>query len=289
MTIMLKNGDARLVLSPTEGGCVERYTIGDRNILRPLVRSQVADWDARSYAAFPLFPFCGRIRNGQFFLDGRQICLPANMPPEPHAIHGHAWQEPWKITASDEQSAELSYDYSASEWPWSYKAVQRFELAEHKLTLTLALINQSASVMPAGFGWHPYFERDGAELSARTTGVWQAATDDTKAHLAALSAATDLRTRRPVQTLNVDHCFDLDGVRQTINWPDAEITMTADPIFTRLTVFVPPGEDFFCVEPISHVPDAVNMDLPAAEMGLHLLAPGEAMTGKIELAVTFRR
>ena len=30
------------------------------------------------------------------------------------------------------------------------------------------------------------------------------------------------------------------------------------PLFGHLIVYTPPGEDFFCVEPVSHMTDAIN-------------------------------
>jgi len=54
-----------------------------------------------------------------------------------------------------------------------------------------------------------------------------------------------------------------------------------------LHIYAPPGEDFFCVEPVSHRPDALNAADPAAE-GVRVLAPGKshsiAMTLEVEAA-----
>jgi aldose 1-epimerase len=42
-------------------------------------------------------------------------------------------------------------------------------------------------------------------------------------------------------------------------------------------IYTPQAHDFFCVEPVSHMPNAVNRPEPADITGLRSLAPGEAM------------
>ena len=60
--------------------------------------------------------------------------------------------------------------------------------------------------------------------------------------------------------------------------------ITADPIFANLQVFTPPGADFFCVEPNSHVPDAIHRpDLPASQ-AMTVLSPGQTLSGSMTFA-----
>jgi aldose 1-epimerase len=50
-----------------------------------------------------------------------------------------------------------------------------------------------------------------------------------------------------------------------------------------LQVFTPSWADFFCVEPVSHSPDAINRpDLPA-DQAMHVLEPGAVLAGRISL------
>jgi aldose 1-epimerase len=51
-----------------------------------------------------------------------------------------------------------------------------------------------------------------------------------------------------------------------------------------LIVYTPAGDDFFCVEPVSHMTDAINRMGSVAEHGLRILMPGEELRGD----VTFR-
>ena len=53
-----------------------------------------------------------------------------------------------------------------------------------------------------------------------------------------------------------------------------------------LHVYSPPGEPFLCVEPVSHMPDALNRVEPRAVTGLRELAPGEMLSAHVTLSVS---
>jgi aldose 1-epimerase len=59
------------------------------------------------------------------------------------------------------------------------------------------------------------------------------------------------------------------------------LRLEAGPALRHLQVYTPPGQDFFCVEPVSHMPDAINH--PGHPM--RVLAPGESFTAEIALHV----
>ena len=53
--------------------------------------------------------------------------------------------------------------------------------------------------------------------------------------------------------------------------------MTAELPLDFLTVYTPPGRPFFCVEPVSHATDAVNLSALAADVGMRSLEPGTTL------------
>jgi aldose 1-epimerase len=54
----------------------------------------------------------------------------------------------------------------------------------------------------------------------------------------------------------------------------------------HLVIYVPPGEDFFCVEPVSHVNDGFNLlERGVADTGVRVLAPGQTLAGAVRLRV----
>jgi aldose 1-epimerase len=68
--------------------------------------------------------------------------------------------------------------------------------------------------------------------------------------------------------------------RALVEWPErgARLIMRAQAPLDFLVIYTPPGRDFFCVEPVSHVTDAVNLAAAGrADTGLLTLGPGESV------------
>lgn len=283
MDIVVERNGLRLVLMPAFGGCVRSFTWLGRNILFPA--ADPAPSSPLETAAFPLFPFSGRINEGRFRWNGRDIRLEPNFPPEPHAIHGQAWHAAWDVDALDAHSARLTYRHEPDSWPWAYLATQDFRLTEDGLELTLSLTNLSDEVMPAGLGWHPYFPRGDARLSANVSGIWVADSGMIPDRLDTLGPGTDVRKQTAVAALNLDNAFAAHPANAEITWPSAglHLSIGSSPELGHLVVFVPEGKDFFCVEPVSHAPDAVNSAHERDVTGLRSLEPGETLTANIVL------
>ena len=284
MDIILEKDGLRLVLIPVLGGSVRSFSWNGQDILFPAAKTPSSPLET---AAFPLFPFSGRINEGRFTWNGRAVSLIPNFPPETHAIHGQAWRAPWQVEAVSGHTARLTYTHRPDSWPWAYRAVQEFTLSDTGLTLRLELRNLSEEDMPAGLGWHPYFPRGDAHLSANVSGIWVSDAGMIPDRVASLGPGTDLRTSVRVDTLHLDNAFVAQPADASIVWPGASRTaaIRSSGALAHLVVYVPEGQDFFCVEPVSHAPDAVNSEHGWAKTGLHSLPPGETLTAIIDLTV----
>ncbi len=179
----------------------------------------------------------------------------------------------------------MTYEHAAGDWPWSFRGEQRFDLTSEGLTVALSLTNTDTTPMPAGLGLHPYFvRRPGIGLSFNSTGVWLADETQLPVKHAAPDALFDWRDGPQVDDAPfVDNAYSgWDGVA-TIRDPLATIRLSASANATGVHVFAPRGEDFFCVEPVTHRPNAINA--PAAEAtGVLALAPGE--TAVVSMTLT---
>ncbi|MEL6257749.1 MAG: hypothetical protein AAFQ67_01655 [Pseudomonadota bacterium] len=141
--------------------------------------------------------------------------------------------------------------------------------------------------MPAGLGWHPYFPSKGAEVRADTAAIWRSSADKIPKPPEAVLPEEDLRPGKTVSYLALDNCFEIGARNAHIAWPSkgVELTLSWSEPGGRLIVFTPKGADFFCVEPVTHAPDAVNSDLPPRQTGLQRLEPGARLELKIRLEV----
>ena len=66
--------------------------------------------------------------------------------------------------------------------------------------------------------------------------------------------------------------------------PDEKLSLRLTSSLGYLVIYTPPQTDFFCVEPVSHVFNAIHMAEPMAH-GLVALAPGQRMAASMRLGV----
>lgn len=280
-----------LGLTPEHGGGVFRLSKGNVDILR---KSSAGEADPTALSAFPMVPFSGRIDLGKFAWDGTGHALAANFPPEPHAIHGFGWQAPWSVVRNSVSSALLRYRCRGTAWPWSFDATQAFSLHPWGLRLTIAIHNRSPVIMPAGLGWHPYFPSRNAMIQCVTETIIRNGPDMIPLAREPVSVENDLRRPRRVEGLDLDNAYGVaaagvqrfpqepDARLHVLSWPDRTVTLRCSSALSTVVVYSPPGKGFFCVEPATHPPDAINTE-PST---LHRLPPGETLTVHIELAVS---
>ncbi len=187
------------------------------------------------------------------------------------------------------QSALIVYEHNGTDWPWKYRAEQGFTLTESGLRVDLLLTNLSDHPMPGGIGWHPYFPRKHATLEADVTAIWLSGDDMIPSAPSPPAAETDLTKPRKVQDLQLDNAYSAGTGGSRIHWEDRSISvsMTASEVLSHLVVYTPDGEDFFCVEPVSHAPDALNSKEPPSTTGLRVLKPDQSLAASICLTVEF--
>lgn len=278
----LQAGDALLELAPEVGGSVAGWTWRGHPVMRPASAEDRAARSPRRLCAFPLIPFSGRIADGRFRWQGREVQLPPNFPPEPHAIHGNAWQRAWSLADSGAAWAVLALDHAGdSAWPFPYRAEQRFTLGPDALELRLSVRNTGDAPMPAGLGWHPHFPRGAdAALGFRAAQVWLADARNLPERLVAPEGPYLFDPLRPLGEAQVDNCYVGWDRRATLHPAGLELTLTADEAFPEFVVYTPRDKPYFCAEPATHAPDAINR-----LGGMRVLAPGEELAGTMRLEV----
>lgn len=267
-----------LWLNPGSGGSIAALRWRGIDIMRPAA----PDASVLGMACFPLVPFSNRIARGRFVADGRVVRLAPNLPgtDQPHAIHGFGWQTPWQVAEQSAADAVLIHHYVAGEWPWTYRAMQRFELSADGLLLRLSIQNQGRSPMPAGLGVHPYFPRAGASIDLPVTGRWDSTSDCLPTRWQSIAKQPDWLGAAPL-----DHVFTGRSGPIIIAWPECHLTIIPAAELSFTVVYAPAGADFFCIEPVSHMTDAVNRADPPDVTGLRWLAPQEIWETHVHFVV----
>jgi len=278
--LILKTSEAEVQVT-SDGGCICAYRLSDGfDILRPAHLAKNSNpLDASS---FPLVPYSNRIKEGVFVFRGRRYEIPLNFGDHPHSIHGVGWQSTWEVVSKSENKLILELSYSGDDWPFAFVAQQTFTLKGASLRQELKIRNMSDGTMPVGLGVHPYFAKHGeAFLTADAENVWMNNEECLPVERVKAPDAWDLKLGKNADTLMCDHLFEPWRGSVVIHWPKEKksLELSANKDLNRLVVYAPKGEDFFCVEPVSHITDAFNSSekgMPPNESGMRILPSGES-------------
>jgi aldose 1-epimerase len=280
--VVLQTPRARVELLPALGGALGRFTWDGRDVTRPTPAETGEVLDSGSFA---LVPFCNRIRDGRFSFGGHDVVLSPNLGDHPHALHGQAWRGAWSVVSAGETEAVLAFDHAPGEWPWAYRAEQRFTLDETGLRIDLSLTNTGVEPMPAGLGFHPYFPADGqTRLQAGVGGVWLIDEDCLPTTTVRGAWRSDWAAGAPTAvSALIDNCYtDWNGVA-TLSTPGGPTTtLTASPDCRWLHIYSPPGADFVCAEPVANRPDPFHGE----DSGIVVLSPGETASVWMNISST---
>lgn len=275
--VELRAGELRLALRPDLGGCVAGLWHGALPVLRSTEPAALER--SRLSGCYPLLPYSNRLGYRHFRWLGREYTTRPNFDDSPHSVHGIGWQRAWEFVASGADEATLRLVHPGdADWPFPFEATQRFVLTPDALRVELGFRNTAAHPAPVGLGWHPYFpKRTRSRLHIELAERWE-------------PDAAGLPTRRVAQPgidadiahLDFDHCFG--GWSGPARLRDERLHVKLSASLPYLVVFTPPLKDYYCVEPVSHVSNAMHMAEPA-QHGWLTLSPGAACEAWMALEV----
>jgi aldose 1-epimerase len=287
--VALENDLFRCSLVPDVGGAIYSFDlkVGDKET-QPLLRhtAKTETTDVLDLASWPLVPFSNRIKYGAFSFEGKDYTIGKSYLGGPngiHASHGQGWQFPWQVDEAKAERCVLSFAFDparagmAKLWPFAYEAQQVFALHDNGMTQRLSVTNTGKVNMPCGLGTHPYFPKvSGTTLQAVVKGLWEIDEEVIPVRQVEVPPEYDFRRPKALDTAKLDSCFSGYGGLMQIVWPGraAALNVESSANLDHYVVYTPMGEDFFCAEPVSHKPNAVN-DAVWSGNGLIVLKPGE--------------
>ena len=255
--LILDAGDARLVISTSEGGRIRSLVVNGHELI-------VTEGDGSiRWGCYPMAPWAGRIRDGRFRFHDRAVQLPRNMAP--HAIHGTVFERPWTVVGPDTLAIDLGPD-----WPFAGRVHQRFAL--HPGGLEAELVLEADEPMPGAVGWHPWFRR----VLAGTTERPLAPSPPVELRFHAERMYVRGEDGLPTGALTIpgphpwDDCFTGVHSAPRLTWADVlglELRSSAD----HWVVYDEPVAAI-CVEPQTAPPDFPNIAPSTVEPGQPLRA-----------------
>ncbi|MDP9044839.1 MAG: aldose 1-epimerase [Pseudomonadota bacterium] len=273
----LHAGALRLALRPDLGGSIAGLWHQQTPILRSTEPEALPT--SRLSGCFPMVPYSNRLGYRKFRWKGHDYTTQPNFDASVHSVHGVGWQRVWDIVSSSAQEVVIRYRHAGdADWPFAFEATQYFNLTPQLLHVEMVLVNTAEIAQPVGLGWHPYFpKRARSRLHIELAERWDA-------------DAAELPVRKVAQPgidSDVAHlAFDngFDGWRGPARIRDEKFSLQLTSSLDHLVVFTPQEKPYFCVEPVSHVSNAIHMADPAAH-GLRTVAPGERFAATMQLEV----
>lgn len=289
MTISLDGHGYHIVIAPEYGATIlsADWQSPDGTVhalLEPLENPEIA----MNAGCFVMAPFTNRIRYGRFSYNGQEYEFPMNRATDGMACHGYARDHAWNVSEKSATTATCSYQYDGIEYPWKFHIRQDFSLSENGLSVRITLTNIGAQCLPYGIGLHPWFPRDtDTTISFIASGAYTL--DDINLPLPDVVPidAFAPNSETPLgQMPHFDRCFEGWAPRcATLHYPTRKmgIRIRAFGDLDHIHIYAPTTRQVFCVEPVSHAPDAINRpDLKYAAM--KPLRPTEEICGTMELS-----
>mgnify|MGYP000497978534 CR=1 FL=1 len=269
-----------------------RYSGAWVDVMRP---TDEADYDNPSNCSnFLMLPWANRIRDGIFRYQGESWQLAT--ASDGNARHGDVRNRPWQIIEQNETQLKLninSREFDDFNFPFAVSAIVDYRLEDEDFVWEVTLTNQDEQDFPAGFGFHPYFQRMSdtmpmLEVPCDKYFVLHDAMPD--AAPVDILPELDFRDLRPIPD---DVTFDHLLANRDISKPTrlvyeawgTEIQMTVDDIFKHVILYSAP-DGTIAVEPQSNANDGFNLrENGIDDAGVFVVKAGESITAAIRLRV----
>ncbi|MGY4803428.1 aldose epimerase family protein [Teichococcus aerofrigidensis] len=276
--LALRGGGWEAEILPDRGAAFASLAHEGRAVLRPL---DGGDPNRDRAGAFWMLPWTNRLDGGCLRWRGVVHRFPLTHPREGNALHGLGRAAPWQVEAAAPERAVLAQRLVHP--PFDYAARLEIALGAAGLDLRLTLRHLGAAPCPAGFGWHPWFLRpEGCRL--RFAATHRLLRGPRKLPVGAVPCP-GLEGDAEAWLGQDDHYAGWSGAA-VLRRPDLTLSLVASGDWAgNLQLFAPPETPVLCLEPVSHLPDVVNRPALAPLGAMRVLAPGEALSGRLVLAV----
>ncbi|SCX29635.1 Aldose 1-epimerase [Agrobacterium sp. DSM 25558] len=277
----LKSGRLHVQVSP-HGGAIRGASYEDIDVL------MAAGGPQGDMASFPLVPFGNRVEFNRFQI-GDQIHWLQPNSTDPLYLHGDGWLRDWQVEAVDDEAIDLTLRQKPDHiTPYDYTARQRISVDNDTLRLDLSVTSMAADPMPFGLGHHPFFIRTPlTRITASVADCWSERDGHLPGGKDALPHDLNLTAGSALPNRFLNNAFGGWNGRASIDWVDLGLAAEIDttPHHNVLMLYAPlDRQEFFCLEPMTHLPNGHHMTNFG---GLALLHQG--MTIHSCMTIEFRR
>lgn len=298
--VTLENKALQVFVDPARGACIMALFIKRDGSLIPLMPDARIKNTGLDSACFLMIPYSNRIEDGIFTFSGTKYQLADG---KNHALHGDVRFREWDIEDMSDThiSCKFSSDtYNDINWPWPFDAHVEYTLDDEIFSSRLKLENHADSDMPAGFGWHPYFNREltrkvePVDLCMKVEGAYP---DDNDNRIPSgppgpLSPEQDFTNgKRLMPDSFLDTCYQGYDGNGYIAWPESgvKINYKCSPLCSHLVMYNPVSKPYFAVEPVTNANNGVNLYAKGRpDSGIRVLSPRNSMEASFSMHIDIR-
>lgn len=279
--------------------------VGDRSVDVIAAAPEFASTGVRpsGHGSPLLFPFPNRIAGAAFTWEGQEYRLPPR-PGETNAIHGFAYDRPWRVVDSGVDYAVGQFQLSQDDperahlWPSDGLIEVAYRVRGSTLRLDVRIANPDTRPLPFGFGTHTYFKLPLSSGSRPEDCVFVAPAGE----IWELNGPLPTGERRPVPPdldLRRGYRYRGPGLDQLMTGLDSsngavecavmdeaagvEVLQQFDPQFRELVAFTPITMPAVCLEPYTCTTDALHLQQRGIDAGWQVLQPGDEWRGWIQI------
>ena len=268
---------AEMAINPENGADLFRLVLDGKEIIKPGGQNEAENpW---------LFPFPNRLKHGAYDFEGKKYSFEINDDNGlQNALHGFVRTKPFSITeqGKNDQEAWITLNYTDAgkfeSYPFPFQMSISYRLSVQELKVEVKLVNIGCTNIPAGLGWHPYFDlplgKDKAEIQLPL--CEEIEVDKTMIPTGKKFHSTRFDVFRNLKGIDLDTCFELNDKGKTHlvrlrSGNDHEIRLWQDGDYGFIQIYTPADGQSIAIEPMTCGIDAFNTG-----EGLRILASGES-------------
>ena len=268
---------------PERGACLTELHFRGVSVLdgyRNADELATLDWGKSALLA----PFPNRLKDGRYRVGEEVYQFPLNEGERGNALHGFVMDKPFEVVKEADGRMELAYYYGGHLPYYPFPFVMRVVYAMTSpagFEVSLELENTGAQPMPAGLGWHPYFQL-GVPINSvilKLPPVSKIEVDARMIPTGEKSIFSGFQSPEKIDQAQFDMGFLLQEpsarTEVSLQLETYQLRYWQESAFPFLQVFIPPARQSIALEPMTCNIDAFNNG-----EGLRMLEPGERLGGK---------
>jgi len=298
----LENEELSVSLCPFFGNNL--YRIWDKRATREVLRvpeTLEKLKDLPGQYGTPLMMPPSRLRHGKFHFEGREYQFDINTP-DGHHIHGFLRNHPWTFIEEKSNNTTLvstlhtaAFPEIMRQYPHPMTLEVTYVLRGSSLIHRIKAINHGETAAPFGYGLHTWFMLDqGPEkwsLYLPVVDLWEPNYQLLpNRERIPLNEFSRLKNTLPLSGYKFDHVFRIgdNPIIAILSKEGYEIRYSASNHFLNWVIFTNGiVNDLICLEPITWVPNAPNLNLPAELTGMRAIGPNQSL--ELEVVMELHR